>query len=54
MDMKEMHKRKLEALRILNDSGLQNKIIANMPYMAEDFMSPLIKERYAMGEIDEW
>ena len=54
MDMKEMQKRKLEALRLLNDSGLQNKIIANMPYMAEDFMSPLMKERYAMGEIDEW
>lgn len=45
---------KKQALELLNSVKLQNKIIETLPYMSEDFLSDSEKERYAMGEVDEW
>ena len=45
---------KKQALELLNSVKLQNKIIETLPYMSEDFMNNFEKERYAMGDVDEW
>lgn len=45
---------KKQALELLNSVALQNKIIDSMPQMPEEFQMPFEKERYAMGEVDEW
>lgn len=45
---------KKRALELLNSVHLQNRIIDSMPYMSEEFLADYEKERYNMGEVDEW
>ena len=52
MTEEEFRKEILKALWLLNNIELQNEIIAEMPYMS--FLPPFAKERYEMGEVDEW
>ena len=44
----------MKGLLLLNNIDLQNELIAQMPYMSEEFLPSFAKERYAMGEVDEW
>lgn len=44
----------MKGLLLLNNIELQNELIAQMPYMSEEFLPSFAKERYAMGEVDEW
>lgn len=43
-----------QAIYLLNDINFQNKIIADMPHMSEEFLPSFAKERMAMGDVDEW
>ena len=54
MTQEEIREKLLNALVLLNDIELQNEIIAQMPHMSEKLLPPFAKERYAMGEVDEW
>ena len=50
MTVKEYTKRLDDALTFLNNVELQNEYIDDFPFIQADY----IKERYAMGEVDEW
>ena len=54
MTNEEIREQLAQALWLLNNIELQNKIIAQMPYMNENLMPSFAKERYEMGEVDEW
>ena len=54
MTQEEARELFMKALLLLNNIELQNELIAQMPYMTEEFLPPFAKERYAMGEVDEW
>lgn len=54
MTKEEFREKALKALWLLNSIEMQNKVLAGLPYMTEEFMPPFAKERYAMGEVDEW
>lgn len=54
MTKEEFREQILKALWLLNNIEIQNKIIADMPYMSEEFLPSFAIKRYAMGEVDEW
>lgn len=54
MDKEETRELFRRAIYILNSIELQNKIIADMPHMSEEFLPFFAKERMAMGDVDEW
>ena len=50
MTVKEYTKLVDDALKLLNSVELQNELIDDFPFIQADY----IKERHAMGEVDEW
>ena len=54
MDKEEVRENFKRAIFILNSIELQNKIIAELPYMSEKFLPDFAKKRMAMGDVDEW
>ncbi|MBR3051804.1 MAG: hypothetical protein IKN16_01815 [Selenomonadaceae bacterium] len=50
MTVKEYTKFVDDALKFLNSVELQNEFIDSFP----QFMADFARERYAMGEVDEW
>lgn len=54
MTEEEFDGREDEALKLLNSVDLQNELIDSLPPLPEEFLPPFAKERYAMGEVDEW
>ena len=52
MTKEEFNKNMAKAIYLLNDVDLQNEIGAEDPY--EKFLPSFIRERYEMGEVDEW
>ena len=50
MTVREYTQRLDDTLRFLNSVELQNELIDDFPFIQADY----IKERHAMGEVDEW
>jgi len=54
MTKEKIREQMIKAIVLLNSIDLQNKLIAGMAHMSEEFLPDFALERMAMGEVDEW